>query len=240
MVEDELFDEFEVSKDELIEDYRAGELSQNERRWLEEHLLASTEGRQRYAFVLTMEHLHQPVAQVHAAPRLTWFQRFKSLFRTPPLAVSGDSSVTLVQPWVLGVLASVVVIALIGVLVAPRIYSLRSGGITFEGPELAANASKRGGEGTLPKKIKLPDNAATLKLRLLLPKDATAATRYEAELDDRINTKRAEVVEFNNEAVSVVIQTDQLPRGEYLLKLTAVDTNGGRHVIPGEYLFNIE
>jgi hypothetical protein len=239
MVEDELFDEFEVSKDELIEDYHAGELSQNERQWLEEHLLASTEGRQRHAFALTMECFQQPVMQMREAPRLTWFERFKSLFRTPPSAVTSGSSVALVQPWALALLASVAVVALIGVLVGPRMFS-RGGGITFDGPALASNVSKRGGEGALPKKVKLPSNAARLKLRLLLPKDSTAATRYEAELDDRINTKRAEIAEFDSEAVSVVIPTDQIPRGEYLLKLTAIDGTGARHAIPGEYLFNIE
>ena len=240
MVEDELFDEFEVSKDELIEDYHAGELSHNERRWLEDHLLASVEGRQRHAFALTMESFCQPVRPVHEAPGVNWFARFKSLFRTQPLAVGRGSSMTLVQPWILAVLTSVVVVALIGVLVGPRMFSGR-GGITFEGPALAINVSKRGSdEGTLPKKIKLPDNASRLKLRLLLPKDAIAATRYEAELDDRINTKPAEIAEFNNEAVSVVIPTDQIPRGEYQLKVTAVDANGTPHAIPGEYFFNIE
>lgn len=240
MVEDELFDEFEVSKDELIEDYRSGELSQNEREWLEAHLLSSTEGRQRYAFAFTMDGLHQPVAQVIETPRVTWFDRFKSLFTTQSLAVgSGGSTVTFVQPWLLAVLASVVVVALIGFLIGPRMFS-GSGGVTFEGPALASNVTNRGGEGPAPKKVKLPANAASLKLRLLLPKDATAATQYEAELDDRINTKRAEVAAFDNEAVSVVIPTDQIPRGEYALRLTAIDANGTRNVIPGEYHFNIE
>lgn len=239
MVEDELFDEFEVSKDELIEDYRAGELSQNERTWLEQHLLSSTEGRQRYAFAFTMDHLHQPVLQVPEPPRRTWFDDFKSLFRTQPLAVdSGGSTVTLVQPWLLAVLASVVVVALIGLLVGPRMFS--GGGVTFEGPALASNVTNRGGEGPSPKKVKLPANAARLKLRLLLPKDATAATSYEAQLDDRINTKQVEVATFDNDAVSVVIPADQLPRGEYAIRLTAIDANGTRHVVPGEYHFNIE
>ena len=37
MLEDEFFDEFEVSKDELVEEYCAGELGQAERKWFEEH-----------------------------------------------------------------------------------------------------------------------------------------------------------------------------------------------------------
>ncbi|HEY2961389.1 MAG TPA: zf-HC2 domain-containing protein [Pyrinomonadaceae bacterium] len=239
MVEDELFDEFEASKDELIEDYCDGELSQNERQWLEEHFLVSNDGRQRRAFALAMKCFHVPVAQVNEAPRPTWFQRFKSLFRTEPAAVINGSSVALVQPWTLVLLTSVVLVALIGLLVGTRTFS-RGGGITFTGPTLASNVIKRGAENSLPKKVKLPRNAASLKLRLLLPKDATPATRYEAELDDRINTKQSEVVEFDNEAVSVVIPADQIPRGEYSLKLTAIDAAGARHAIPGEYLFNTE
>ena len=239
MVEDELFDEFEVSKDELIEDYLAGELSQNERRWLENHLLVSNDGRERHAFALTMERLQQPVPAVREVSRLTWFERFKSLFRTQPSAVTSGSSVALVQPWTLAILTSVVVVALIGFLVGPRMFS-RGGGITFDGPTLASNISKRGVEGTLPIKVKVPSNAARVKLRLLLPKDSPAETRYEAELDDRINTKQADVMEFDNQAASVAIPTDQIPRGEYSLKLTGIDATGARHVIPGEYLFNVE
>src|SRR4051794_29764281 len=59
MVEDELFDEFEVSKDELIEEYHAGDLAQNERRWFEENFLATSEGRDRHAFTLAMECLQR-------------------------------------------------------------------------------------------------------------------------------------------------------------------------------------
>ena len=127
-----------VSKDELIEDYLAGELSQNERRWLENHLLVSNDGRERHAFALTMERLQQPVPAVREVSRLTWFERFKSLFRTQPSAVTSGSSVALVQPWTLAILTSVVVVALIGFLVGPRMFS-RGGGITFDGPTLASS-----------------------------------------------------------------------------------------------------
>src|SRR5689334_24882193 len=61
MVEDELFDEFEVSKDELIAEYHTGDLEHNERRWFEEHFLATSEGRERHEFALAMDCLtHQP------------------------------------------------------------------------------------------------------------------------------------------------------------------------------------
>ena len=37
IMEDELFDEFEISKDELIEEFCSGELNQDERQWFELH-----------------------------------------------------------------------------------------------------------------------------------------------------------------------------------------------------------
>ena len=41
MTEDDLFEELEISKGELIEEYRAGELSRNDHEWFAEHYLAS-------------------------------------------------------------------------------------------------------------------------------------------------------------------------------------------------------
>ncbi|HEX6729842.1 MAG TPA: hypothetical protein VF074_07515 [Pyrinomonadaceae bacterium] len=52
MVEDDLFQEFEVSKVELVEDYCAGELDPTEREWLEQHFLDSPEGKHQRSLAL--------------------------------------------------------------------------------------------------------------------------------------------------------------------------------------------
>jgi len=55
MVDDDLFEELEISKGELLEEYSAGELSETDRTSLEERYLASPEGRKRYTFSRTLE-----------------------------------------------------------------------------------------------------------------------------------------------------------------------------------------
>ena len=48
MVDDDLFEELEISKGELIEEYSAGELNQTDRKSFEDGYLASPEGRKRW------------------------------------------------------------------------------------------------------------------------------------------------------------------------------------------------
>src|ERR1044072_7205185 len=72
MVEDELCDGLEAAKDELVEEYCGGELDEPERRWLEDHFLASPEGRQRQAFVLSMDCFHNGIpVPFYVTPGLT-------------------------------------------------------------------------------------------------------------------------------------------------------------------------
>src|SRR4051812_3346878 len=90
MVEDELFDEFEASKDELVEEYCAGDLARTERKWFESHYLASAEGRQRYAFALTMDHMtrrqRRPVHVPAPVPRPNFFERIQQFATAQPWA----------------------------------------------------------------------------------------------------------------------------------------------------------
>src|SRR5215211_7388739 len=74
IVEDELFEELEISKGELIEEYRSGELSQQDRHWFEHHFLASPDGRQRQAFAVAIECLGSLPAHTKPAPQSFTFR----------------------------------------------------------------------------------------------------------------------------------------------------------------------
>src|SRR5215217_1053773 len=63
MTEDDLFEELEISKGELIEEYCARELTQGEHQWFERHYLASAEGKQRYTFALALNCLKPPIPE---------------------------------------------------------------------------------------------------------------------------------------------------------------------------------
>jgi len=226
MVEDELFDELEASKDELVEDYQAGDLARREREWFESHYLASAEGRQRHAYALTMDHLRQqradPVYVPAPVPKPTLFERLRQFATT--------------QPWAFGAVASVILVAVIG-FVAIRLTS-QSQAQVFEAT-LTSAAVKRGGEAPPPPtRIQLPPNTTQLKLHLPLPKPAPANTRYTAVLDDRVNTKNVEIVAFESESVTVSIPRKELPRGWYTLELTATNPSGNVQQL--SYPFDVE
>src|SRR5829696_4799945 len=54
--EDDFFQELELTKDELAQEYASGELAAKERKWLQENFLASSEGKQRHEFAKTFDH----------------------------------------------------------------------------------------------------------------------------------------------------------------------------------------
>jgi hypothetical protein len=57
IVDNDLFEELEISEGELIEEYRAGELAEKERQWFESNYLASLEGRLQYILAVAINYL---------------------------------------------------------------------------------------------------------------------------------------------------------------------------------------
>ena len=219
ITEDDLFQEFEISKDELVEEYQANELSPDEQQWFESHFLASSEGKERYRFTVTLDHLARPIPK--PAPRVSFFDWLTNLFKQ--------------YPWIIATASAVVIICVIGI---PG-YVLRPKGQTFTGPTLASNITNRE-QGALPARITIPANASELKLRLSLPRDTSPSPNYRAELDNKTETTPVKVVEQDQEGVWVVVPVSKLPRGEYSLKLVAITPEGTEREIPGDYLFNIQ
>jgi hypothetical protein len=225
MVDDELFDEFEASKDELVEEYCAGDLGRAERDWFENHYLASTEGRQRQAFTMTMDHYLRRQA-ADPAPRPvspvqppTFFERFATFVRTQPWAVATATAMVLV-----------VAVAFI--------WSRNSQGQIYEAT-LRFTSLKRGGdEVPPPTKIQLPPNTGQVKFHLQLPKPAAAGTTYTATLSDQVNTNNVTVESIEPDSVTVSIPRRQLSRAWYMLDLTATTPN--RNVQTFSYSFIVE
>jgi hypothetical protein len=217
MTDDDLFQELEVSKGELVEEYRANELSRDEQQWFESHFLASPEGKEIYEFKLTLDRLVPSIPE--PVPPVSFLGRLQNLFKQYPWAVATASA------------AVIVIVALI--------FIPRKSGQTFTGPTLANNFINRD-QGALPAKVTLPANTSELKLRLLLPRDASPDATYRAELDNQTETTPVKVLEHDREGVWVVIPVSQLPSAEYSLKLVAITPDGKEREIPGDYLFNIQ
>lgn len=218
MVEDELFEEFEMSKGELVEEYLAGELSPKDYDWFGSHFLASPEGRQGQTFALAMEKLQNPAPAPPVVRKQTWWERFRSFLNN--------------RSWTVGLAAAATAAIILWIVIpgGPR--------ETFSGPTLVGTLATRG-EGTPPAIVKLPSTAAKLRLRLTIPDNSIAATRYRAEVDDRLNVKTVEVVEQNAEGVLVEIPTELIPPGEYSLELIAIKADGSEEKVRRYYQFNV-
>src|ERR1051325_10287416 len=68
MVEDALFEELEILKGELVEEYREGELTGSDRKSFEDGFLSSQDGRQRQLFAVAIDTLER-----HRRPQRPWF-----------------------------------------------------------------------------------------------------------------------------------------------------------------------
>ena len=220
MLEDDLFQEFEVSTNELVEEYCAGELSPKERQWFESHFLASNDGKERHRLALALAGLEQPVAPTPQP--LTWFERFSNLVST--------------QRWAFATTASaVVVLVILGAILIPRLGSPKSDVYLT-----LTNSALNRGDAVLPTKVALPPNTGELRIKLMLPQSSTpTAATYRAELDDRNERKAVTVVASDASSVSVSIPANQLPRGEYALNLFII-TDGAQQPLPGSYFFNVD
>ncbi len=218
MLEDDLLEELEISKGELVEEYCAAELSREEHQWFEQHYLASPEGRQRYALALTLDRSELPALE--PSPRPTFFEQFQTLLTQ--------------RPWLVATVAAAATF-----LIVAAIFLSRSTDQTVVGPTLASNIINRE-QGSLPSRITIPSNAKEIKFRLLIPRDSLPTSKYRAELDNKTEVKPVEVLEYDREGVWVVVPVAQLPHGEYSLKLVAISAEGTEREIPGDYLFNVE
>ena len=223
MVEDDLFDELEISKGELVEEYRAGELSQKDRQWFEQHFLASPDGRQRHAFAVAIECLERLPANAEPAPqRLTFRDKLEAFFGTPRLATAA--------------LVTIGAVFLVGIvwLIIPR------GPQKFVAVSLTSNAITRATGADQYTRIQMQSDVSELRISLALPQPGAPGSTYRVQLDNRLEVKNLEPSAHDSNVVSVVIPRQQVPPGQYALSLTEVKADGTTQPVPGYYFFIVE
>jgi hypothetical protein len=221
--EDDFFQEVELTKDELAQEYASGELTGKERRWLQENFLASPEGKQKHEFAKTFDeyvrnHRAQPVK------RVSLIERLRTLWNTQPQLISAVST------------AAVLVIAVGIYWIIPTSTPRSMAQLTVINRQ--GTRSTDSGSG-LPS-VKLKEDA--LQLKLMLPQAATLGSAYRVELlgDDNV-TKTFDTRAQETQSITVEIPAAQLPRGQYVATLSSIDANGNPQQIPGiSYPFKIE
>ena len=216
MTEDDLFEELEISKGELIEEYCAGELSEPEHQWFEQHYLASPEGRQRHTFTLALNCLKRPIPHPKRVP---WFDRLGFFFKT--------------QPWAAATATAAVLVAVVGVVwltYRPQ---------TSLAVTLNSNLINRSSTGVRYPEIKLKPDVGEVRISLKLAESATPELKYGVELDNRQEIRKLNPTAQDANSVLVVIPARQLPPGLYSLRLIAVKDDGTEQNVPGDYFFEI-
>ena len=214
MIEDDLFEELEILKGELIEEYRDGELDRNEREALAGGLLSSPEGRQRQLFAVAIGCLGQ-----RSKPQpVGLFERLAAFFRQPQ--------------WAFGTVGlAVVVIAAIFL-----VKSLQPAANYFA-VTLTSSAVTRAAGDTQYTRITIPAGTSDLRISLTLPQPAAPGARYRVELDNRSNRTSFQPAGQDANSVSVVIPARQVPVGFYALVIYEIKADGTEQPIPGNYYF---
>jgi hypothetical protein len=220
MVEVDLFEEFEISKGELVEEYCAGELGQSEQEWFERNYLASAEGTNRHRLALALDSLSRP-SVAPESENANWLERLRNFFKR--------------QPWSVAAIAS----ATAGVVIAGALWLSRVGPPQTDVYLTLSHSAPNREEGTLPQKTTLPSNTRDLKARLLLPQPAEPGVRYRAVLDDQTKETTVRVTEQSGDSVTVAIPREQLPPGEYALDLYMIKPDGTEQAMAGSYFFNV-
>jgi hypothetical protein len=216
MTEDDLFEELEISKGELIEEYVSGELTENERRWFKTHYLSSPEGRQRHTFTIALNCLKHPVP---APQPLTFFERLQPFFKT--------------QRWAVATAVSVAVIAVIIVVWQP------SRPQTALAVTLNSSVINRSPTDNQYPQIPVKPDVGEVQISLKLPEAPTPGVGYRVELDNRREIKLLKPSAHDASAVVVVIPARQLPPGFYALRVYAIRPEGTEQKVPGDYFFQI-
>ena len=214
MVEDDLFEELEILKGELIEEYRDGELTRTEQESFEGGFLSSPEGRQRQAFAVAIGCLERR----HRPQRVGVFEWLAAIFRQPQ--------------WALGAVASAVVI--IAAVVWLRSAQQPAKFVAFT---LASSAVTRAAGDTQYPRITVPPDTTELRVLLTLPQPASPGARYRVELDSRPTRTSLEPWGQDANSVAVVIPAQQVPAGFYALVIYEIKADGTEQPIPGKYIF---
>lgn len=219
MVEDHLFEELEISKGELIEEYRAGELDPNEKSFFESNFLATPEGRQRELFTVALDCIANPVTATSPKSN-SLLQRLQAFFGGSLLPVAATSAAAIALAFIAG----------------SWFLKQPQGSVAVT---LTNSTTRRAGGEVKYEKVTVGSDVGEVRVSLLVPQPTTPGATYRVELDDRSNKRSLRPVSQDQNAVLVVIPANQLPPGLYSLTLTAINPDNTEHKIPGDYLFEV-
>jgi hypothetical protein len=222
MTESDFFEEFEVSKDEIIEEYCEGELTAQERDWLEQHFLASPEGKLRRRFALALNR-----GNPKSPKRVTLFERLRTRIQD-----------FWRSQWAIAAVASAVLVLVVGGIVLRATLGTSQSTSSKFPLTLTNSAAVRAEEAGPTAKVSLLLDVDELVITLVLPESSPSASSYRVEAVGGITT--LSIAGSSSNSVSVIIPTAQLRRGQYALRLYAIKADGTEERVSGNYFFTVE
>ena len=217
--EDELSQEFDVTTEELVDEYLDGRLTQKEAEWFEQNFLASPEGKRSHRFATTF---HRYISNnQHKTNKRTLAQRLAAFLTPRGVPLRAIASLA-------------VVVVVVGIFWYARTPSPRS----FATLTLTNSPITRSGGGEVAR-IKVKEDA--LRVKLVLPATTTPGVSYRAELIDGSGQNRTlEPIGQDARSVSVEIPSSWLTPGQYAITLSTITSDNTAQRIPGSYQFIIE
>lgn len=217
--EDELSQEFDVTTEELVEDYLARRLTQEESEWFEQNFLSSPEGKRSHRFATTFNRYISN--NQNKTIRRTWAERLAAFWTPRGVPLRAIASLA-------------VIVVVVGIFWYSRTPSPRS----LATITLTNSPITRSGGGEVAR-IKFKEDA--LRLNLVLPAPATPGVSYRAELiDGSGKNKTLETIGQDARSVSVEIPASWLTPGQYAITLSTISSDNTPQRIPGSYQFIIE
>lgn len=219
MVDDDLFEELEISKGELIEEYSAGELNQTDRKSFEDGYLASPEGRKRFTFSVALDRLEtRRPAPAPSSQRVSLVEQIRAYFNWRRWAFAVGSAALL--------------------LTLATTFWLRRAPV-FVSVDLTSNIANRSPGARQYHRVTFPTNTDEVRFSLQLPQSAAPRSGYVVELDNQTDVTTFTPLAQNGNSVLVAIPTRQLPPGIYALRLQARLSDGTSQPEPWEYYFQV-
>lgn len=220
LTEDDLFEELGIAEAELIDEYHAKKLSNDERERFEQYFLATPERQQKVRFSRTLSRYVRANEKLDDASALS----------RPHFGTTHN--------WALPIAAAVAVIVIVAGIFwfsRPRNPSAP----TLATFTLTLSTQTRG-EGPPATKVRVPLNA-DVRLRLVLPEPANPAMRYRVEsLTPSGDTQTLPKVGQDGHSVIVDIPGGQLSHGEYALNVYAIQPDDTEERLRGSYLFTAD
>ena len=222
--------DFDTVVDEITDQYVGNELRGEERKRVEQYFLRSAERQNKVRFARELfrqaaVERGSTVVNVPVPPEPGWWDRASEFWNRQALSLRFAS-----------IFATLVIMAGIAMLVVP---TRNPTSPSYASIALKVSSSDRSVGSEIPS-VKPQPGDAGIRIELALPDGIPQANSYRVNLRSEQVSRELLVAEQKDRSVVVVVPTDEVPRGSYVIQLFGVNADGTEQRVPGSAVFNVE